>query len=960
MIWCVGEGAETAGDNGDVYTYYGIDNTIITYSRDELMAYSSCRSDLLIDQDLKNDLRRCTKYRKKRGRRGGVRMRLERRENRPPLPSIITGNVRSLRNKHDELAVRCKYDFAYRNASMLCLTETWLKETDPDSYYELDDYTLIRSDRNGEDCKTSGGGVCIYLKDAWCKNYNIVAKYCDANIELLTVKLRPFYLPGEFNQIIVLCTYIPPDGDVNLAADKLYSVIQNMENDSPDSVKIITGDFNQCDFASYIPHYQQYINCNTRGDRILDLFFCNVKHSYVAKRRSPLGISDHNIIEMLPIYRQKLKQPKQYKEVRVWNNDVEEELISCFESTDWDVLYNANECLDQNVDVVSSYITFCTVNIVPSKRIRIYANNKPWMKKELRDLFHEKDICLRSDDRDMLKIIQKNIDKAIKACKQEYCKKVNDLFSKNCVKDAWLGLKKITGMTKAVKSIMVDDVKQYCNDLVKFYSRFDIYDFQDKCGEILDTIKQMYCEKVTISVDEVEQSFSKIKVHKASGPDKISGRVLKLGKTSLAYIFHLLFQRSLCESYVPVNWKLSEIIPLPKKPQPKVLNDFRPVALTSVAMKCLEKIIKVKLMLYIGSQQDPLQFAYTKNRSTLDPTIMIVHDVLKFLDTPNTKDRSHFVKILFIDFSSAFNTIQVHIMLNRLINLQVNPNIILWIYSFLSHRQQYVKLNGTISDTVYTETGAPQGCVLSPLLFTLYTNTCRSDSLSCKIFKYADDTALVGFCLNNDNEYQNAVKYFISWCKENYLLLNVQKTKELVIDYRRTSNVHEDLVINEQIVERVSEYKYLGTIIDCKLNFESNVNSIYKKANSRMFFVRKLHRLHVNKKIVELFYRSIVEATITFGIAVWYGNCSQVSKNKICKVIKYAKSLGIVTAKSLLELYEKCAVQKAKAIKLDCKHPLHKCYQMLRSGRRFQQHYTRTTRLKKSFVPASVKLLNNL
>ena len=79
------------------------------------------------------------------------------------------------------------------------------------------------------------------------------------------------------------------------------------------------------------------------------------------------------------------------------------------------------------------------------------------------------------------------------------------------------------------------------------------------------------------------------------------------------------------------------------------------------------------------------------------------------------------------------------------------------------------------------------------------------------------------------------------------MLLNVQKTKELIVDYRRKPHVHKDLVIGNEVVERVSEYKYLGTIIDSNFNFENNVDSIYKKANSRMFFVRKLQNVFCKK-----------------------------------------------------------------------------------------------------------------
>jgi type III secretion system FlhB-like substrate exporter len=127
-----------------------------------------------------------------------------------------------------------------------------------------------------------------------------------------------------------------------------------------------------------------------------------------------------------------------------------------------------------------------------------------------------------------------------------------------------------------------------------------------------------------------------------------------------------------------------------------------------------------------------------------------------------------------------------------------------------------------------------------------------------------------------------------------------------------------------------------------------------------MFFVRKLYNLHVDNTIVELFYRSVVESIITFGIAAWYGNCTQASKSKLCKIIKNAKRLGVQNAKSLVELYEKFTMQKATAIRSDCEHPLYNCYEMLRSGRRLQAAYTRTVRFNKSFVPASIKLLNNV
>ena len=108
------------------------------------------------------------------------------------------------------------------------------------------------------------------------------------------------------------------------------------------------------------------------------------------------------------------------------------------------------------------------------------------------------------------------------------------------------------------------------------------------------------------------------------------------------------------------------------------------------------------------------------------------------LNSPNSP------RVLMVDFSSAFNTIQPHLMMQKLMSMALNPNIILWVQQFLTGRLQRVCLGTTRSGTIRTNTGAPQGCVISPVLFTLYTNDCVSTHDSCEIIKYADDTAILG------------------------------------------------------------------------------------------------------------------------------------------------------------------------------------------------------------------------
>ena len=391
------------------------------------------------------------------------------------MPMIVTGNVRSLRNKIDELAGLIKWNYAYRESSMICLTETWLHPgKDPDTAYTLDGYTLIRGDRTEESGKTAGGGLCFYINSKWCKNFSIFEQKCSHDIEYLTIILRPFYLPREFSNIVVTLVYIPPSGNANNAEVALSDVIMKSENKYPDAINIITGDFNHCEFSMCIPHYQQCINFNTRSEKLLDLFYCNIKNSYYAKKLMPLGVSDHDMCHLVPAYRQKLKRSKPTERtVYNWNADVNESLLACMECTDFEILFDDNCTIDQNVDVLNEYIHFCTDMIVPSRVVKCFPNNKPWVTKDLKELLTKKKQLIACKDRTQLKDLQRVLDKKIADCKRAYKLKVENLF-KSDAKSAWQGLRVLTGMEKSAITPDIRDADKFCNDLNIFYGRFDI------------------------------------------------------------------------------------------------------------------------------------------------------------------------------------------------------------------------------------------------------------------------------------------------------------------------------------------------------------------------------------------------------------------------------------------------------------------------------------------------------
>ena len=907
-------------------------------------------STQIIDENVRTDR---FKPKRKRGRRSGVYVRTKRRGYRPPLPTMMCGNVRSLRNKIDELCASCQFNRDYKDSCMICLTETWLEERDADGTMQIDNFNIFRGDRKSTS-KQRGGGVCIYVNEKWCKNVTIKDSYCDDNLEYLTVSCRPFYLPREFNNIIITVAYVPPNGDYKLAAELLANCVSNMDDQCPKGINILTGDFNGCNVSELLPNYYQYVKCATRGSNILDLVFCNVKQAFKILKRPPLGNSDHNMLLCLPTYVQKLKSEKcKVINVKQWSETNIDMLKACFDCTDWEVLYDDSSNLNENVDVCTSYIQFCIDLVIPTKSVTAFPNNKAWVTKEVKSIINKKKYAL-SHGRSEIKSIQKELNLTIKNAKHTYKEKVENMFRTNKAHDAWKGLKCLSGFVTKCAMPEPDDVNLYVNELNAFYARFDCYDSHVECNEILSLVNNRVCEPIILTENEVLCALNTAKPGKACGPDKINGQIVKSCSRELVKPMHKLFQETLNQCEVPILWKTSEVIPVPKIKIPLEKNDLRPIALTSVFMKCLEFIIKKLLLCQSGLSTDSLQFAYKQKRCVEDAICTLLDTICLHLDKEKTYSR-----IVYVDFSSTFNTIQPHIMLQKLYKMNVNSSLIKWIFSYLVRRVQYVKFNGAKSKCVITNTGAPQGCVLSPLLFTLYTDDCRSEYDDCTIIKYADDTVIIGNITdNNETNYLRQVDIFVTWCDSNFLNLNVKKTKEMFLDFRKIKNDYMDLSVKNENVEVVNSYKYLGVIIDDKLSFSDNAQHVYKKGIQRIHYLRILKDINVDRKILCLFYKSIIESVLIFGIITWFGSAKKKDQNKLSKIVRIARKKG-VEARSLQDLYNDVLLKLATKIIDDPLHPLHKSFLFLRSGRRLSVPKHRTSRYGKTFIPSAIKLYNH-
>lgn len=665
------------------------------------------------------------------------------------------------------------------------------------------------------------------------------------------------------------------------------------------------------------------------------------------------------MVLMVPQYKQQLKQSKPTKRtIRQFPEASVDMLRGCFDCTDWQVF----DCgdLNENTEVVTAYVKFCEELCLPTKEITQYPNNKPWFDSSLRAKLQVKDAAYKSRTSDVMayKRAKYDLEKAIKLARATYRQKLEDSLASSNSRDLWSGVQKVTNYKPANLKLCSDD-ESLPNELNRFYARFDKTPPPHVVKPVNDGEPPL-----VIAETDVRRTLSKLNVRKAAGPDDISGRLLRTCAEQLSGPLTALFNRSLSEMEVPLLFKESTIIPIPKKKVISGLNDYRPVALTPIIMKVFESLVLQFIKQALPADIDQSQFAYRQNRSTEDAVSLCLHRVLEHLE-PKSRANNHYVRLLFVDFSSAFNTILPTKLHDKLLDLGLPPMICSWLLDFLLHRRQRVKVsrqNGEsmLSDALVLNTGAPQGCVLSPLMYSLFTSDCVSKRTSTSNTKFADDTTVAGLISDDDeSEYRDYIDWFVSYCEGNNLELNVLKTKEIIIDFR-TSKKSDivPLVINGQRVEIVEKFKFLGTFITKTLSWDCTIVDNLKRAQQRIYFLRRLKSFGVSKPILISFYRATIESILSKSITIWYNGATKQLLKKLERVIKNAGYITGANLDNLYTIYSKRVLKRTRSIMDDVNHPAHSLFQMMPSGRRLRSMPARTERMKLSFYPSAIRTFN--
>ncbi len=465
----------------------------------------------------------------KRGKRGGIRARLAVNPHKPAIPTIVLANVRSLDNKLDYIRLLRSTQRTVRDCCVFVFTETWLNNSVPDCAIQLDQLTCYRADRAlVEGGKSCGGGLRVYINDAWCRDAVVVCKHCSPLVEFMIIKCRPFYLQREYTAILLVAVYIPPSSNNNRseALNDLYQHISEQQTAHPDAFLILAGDFNHADLKSVFPKIHQHIDFPTRGNNTLDFVYTTQRGAYKALPLPHLGASDHITVMLMPAYRPLVKVIKPvHKQIQVWPEGSSEALQDCFDTTDWDMFkqaatYNNTTDLQEYSETVTAYITKCIDDVTVTKTITVRANQKPWLTGEVYRLLKARNAAFRAGDEEGLKTARANLSRGIREAKRQYSRRIAHRFSDSRdTQSLWQGIQTITDYKPPPQTC--DSTIPLLNELNAFFARFEAQNSTTAQKAPPPPGDQV----MMLSPDSVRRSLSRINARKAPGPDNIPGHV---------------------------------------------------------------------------------------------------------------------------------------------------------------------------------------------------------------------------------------------------------------------------------------------------------------------------------------------------------------------------------------------------------------------------------------------------
>jgi len=847
--------------------------------------------------------------------------------------SILQGNVRSCRNKLDELTA----SVLTNNCSLNFFTESWLDDEVSSDSVNIDGFHTLRRDRGGG---VRGGGILGYIKNEVVYQELMVSN--PHNLEILALHIT-------HQNLLVIVIYFPfwnnPEKNKQ-ALDHLFEIVSYAKNllVNFNYNLLLVGDLNDLryDIDVFLKFFKlkNVVNFSTRGNNTLDCVFSTNAKRYTATKLAPLGKSDHCLIKCTgkAIGKRKKTFVKRVPDYSPANKQAFHAMMYDTNFTiDGDI---KNSCdLNFYFDNLLAKIHSIYDRCFPLRKVKCHTNSLPWMNDSIRICISKRDRAYCRGQIVRFKHYRQKVKFLIKEAKKSYMSTVNELQSSS----SWSKIKDIGGIKRRATST---PSTLNANLLLNHFTSIKPED-----SFIIKDVMKCHDEPIQISSQEVACAIKNLK--KGGGVPFIHPWIIRNYADLLLQPMHCVFNASMNLGYIPSSMKVASITPVPKVKQPKSVDDFRPITCASPFLKILEFIVYNKWLKGLIKEvnfSDQFAFIPLQGRGCTTALLTIYGTALQHIDA------GRYVNLLLIDLSKAFDRAATSVILNQLQFLNASRQCVLWTADFLQNRHVCVKFNGEFSKFEKLSGGTPQGSLISPLLFAILCQSLQPLQNNFTYVKYADDLTVVHHSSDPSNctDLQAEVDHISQWCLNNFMKINETKTKIMHVHIRKQP-CPPVVKINNTAVEIVKSSKLLGLYFHSSLKWREHVDLAVSKASKLIFPILQLKRCRLKGKILLKLYQLLIRPHLTYASAVTI-NMSQQEKLKLKKMERRCLNIiGSVSEESLDQFVDRLASNLAKSVLRYELHPFRQLLQTVahrktRSQQQLRAPRAKTSLMKNSFV----------
>lgn len=436
-----------------------------------------------------------------------------------------------------------------------------------------------------------------------------------------------------------------------------------------------------------------------------------------------------------------------------------------------------------------------------------------------------------------------------------------------------------------------EKANRFAEHLASVFSTPEIQDeHQNEVETFLDAPCQLSLPTRAIAPAEVKKEIDQINPHKAPGYDLITGEILKRLPKKAIVLLTTIYNCILRQGYYPILWKYAQIcmIPKPGKP-PTNVGSYRPISLLPIMSKILERLIlnRIEETTNFDDLIPKHQFGFRHRHSTTQQCHRIVNKIRDSLE------KKEMCTSTFLDIKQAFDKVWHKGLLYKL-KEKLPSQLYSVLKSYLCDRKFQVKYEDNLSEYHTIEAGVPQGSVLGPLLYLIYTADVptREDTLMAT---FADDTAILAADSNPtraSEKIQSHLNEIQTWLKKWRISVNTDKSCQVTFTTRRTECPQ--LTLNDAHIPIKDKVKYLGLHLDKKLTWKEHIRAkrqqLDLKIRNMSWLINRKSKLSLKNKLS--IYKCILRPIWTYGIELW--GCSKPSNTKILQTFQ-SKTLRMIT-----------------------------------------------------------------